>query len=54
MVDEASVSMSFCQWLASVTERIQQTMHYQFDGRKSKFPQLAPWSSWILDAKSLL
>ncbi|XP_019728563.1 uncharacterized protein C2orf42 homolog isoform X2 [Hippocampus comes] len=33
VVDEASVSMSFYQWLASVTERIQQTMHYQFDGK---------------------
>ncbi|XP_077478908.1 uncharacterized protein C2orf42 homolog [Stigmatopora argus] len=33
VVDEASVSMGFHQWLASVTERIQQTMHYQFDGK---------------------
>nr|XP_061800532.1 uncharacterized protein C2orf42 homolog [Nerophis lumbriciformis] len=33
VMDEASVSMGFHQWLASVTERIQQTMHYQFDGK---------------------
>ncbi|XP_061554071.1 uncharacterized protein C2orf42 homolog isoform X3 [Phycodurus eques] len=33
VADEASVSMGFRQWLAGVTERIQQTMHYQFDGK---------------------
>ncbi|KAM9794260.1 uncharacterized protein C2orf42 homolog isoform X1 [Syngnathus typhle] len=33
MVDEGSMSLSFYQWLAGVTERIQQTMHYQFDGK---------------------
>ena len=31
-VDELEVNISFHQWLASVTERINQTMHYQFDG----------------------
>ncbi|KAL8586430.1 hypothetical protein ACOMHN_023045 [Nucella lapillus] len=31
-VDESQVNLSFLQWLASVTERINQTMHYQFDG----------------------
>ncbi|KAI3362108.1 hypothetical protein L3Q82_012437, partial [Scortum barcoo] len=33
VVDERSVTMGFHQWLASVTERIHQTMHYQFDGK---------------------
>ncbi|XP_067262834.1 uncharacterized protein C2orf42 homolog isoform X1 [Chanodichthys erythropterus] len=32
-VDEAHVSLGFQQWLASVTERIHQTMHFQFDGK---------------------
>ncbi|XP_056313047.1 uncharacterized protein C2orf42 homolog isoform X2 [Danio aesculapii] len=32
-VDETHVSLSFQQWLASVTERIHQTMHFQFDGK---------------------
>ena len=31
-VDEKEVQVSFYQWLSSVTERINQTMHYQFDG----------------------
>ncbi|XP_038603092.1 uncharacterized protein C2orf42 homolog isoform X2 [Tachyglossus aculeatus] len=30
---ESQVSLSFQEWLASVTERINQTMHYQFDGK---------------------
>ncbi|CAG5867687.1 unnamed protein product [Menidia menidia] len=33
VVDERSVSMSFLQWLAGVTERIHQTMHFQCDGK---------------------
>ncbi|XP_040915725.1 uncharacterized protein C2orf42 homolog isoform X2 [Toxotes jaculatrix] len=32
-VDERTVTLGFHQWLASVTERIHQTMHYQFDGK---------------------
>ncbi|XP_023816757.1 uncharacterized protein C2orf42 homolog isoform X2 [Oryzias latipes] len=32
-VDERTLTMSFQQWLAGVTERIHQTMHYQFDGK---------------------
>ncbi|KAF3849288.1 hypothetical protein F7725_015785, partial [Dissostichus mawsoni] len=32
-VDERTVTMGFQQWLASVTERIHQTMDYQFDGK---------------------
>ncbi|XP_073807608.1 uncharacterized protein C2orf42 homolog isoform X4 [Danio rerio] len=31
-VDEMHVSLSFQKWLSSVTERIHQTMHFQFDG----------------------
>ncbi|XP_023334170.1 uncharacterized protein C2orf42 homolog isoform X3 [Eurytemora carolleeae] len=30
---ESSVIQGFVQWLASITERINQTMHYQFPGR---------------------
>ncbi|XP_009075723.1 PREDICTED: uncharacterized protein C2orf42 homolog, partial [Acanthisitta chloris] len=33
VLDESQVSLSFQDWLASVTERIHQTMHYQFEGR---------------------
>ncbi|MED6253810.1 hypothetical protein ATANTOWER_003313 [Ataeniobius toweri] len=33
VVDERTVTMGFQPWLASVTERIHQTMHYQFDGK---------------------
>ncbi|XP_078095387.1 uncharacterized protein C2orf42 homolog isoform X2 [Mustelus asterias] len=32
-IDESQVTLSFQDWLASVTERINQTMHYQFDGK---------------------
>ncbi|XP_059402874.1 uncharacterized protein C2orf42 homolog isoform X2 [Carassius carassius] len=32
-VDETHVSLGFQHWLASVTERIHQTMHFQFDGK---------------------
>lgn len=35
LLDEAQVTLSFQDWLASVTERIHQTMHYQFDGNTS-------------------
>lgn len=31
-MDERAVIMGFQQWLAGVTERIHQTMHYQLDG----------------------
>jgi len=30
--EESQTVLSFDDWLASVTERINQTMHYQFDG----------------------
>lgn len=32
-VDERAINLGFHQWLASVTERIHQTMHYQFNGK---------------------
>lgn len=32
-LDEANTSLSFMKWLASITERINQTMHFQFDGK---------------------
>ncbi|XP_053905726.1 uncharacterized protein C2orf42 homolog isoform X3 [Cuculus canorus] len=31
LLDESQVTLSFQDWLASVTERIHQTMHYQFE-----------------------
>lgn len=37
-IDEGQVSLSFLQWLSSVTERINQTMHYQFDGQSPAYP----------------
>uniref|UniRef100_G3PTB3 Chromosome 2 open reading frame 42 n=1 Tax=Gasterosteus aculeatus TaxID=69293 RepID=G3PTB3_GASAC len=33
VVDERALTLGFQQWLAGVTERIHQTMHYQFDGK---------------------
>ncbi|XP_077161352.1 uncharacterized protein C2orf42 homolog [Paroedura picta] len=33
VLDELQVTLSFQEWLASVTERIHQAMHYQFDGK---------------------
>ncbi|XP_007432155.1 uncharacterized protein C2orf42 homolog [Python bivittatus] len=33
VLDESQVALSFQEWLASVTERIHQAMHYQFDGK---------------------
>nr|CAD7198457.1 unnamed protein product [Timema douglasi] len=32
-LNELDVSVTFLQWLASVTERINQSMHFQFDGK---------------------
>jgi len=32
-LDEASTSLPFIKWLVSITERINQTMHFQFDGK---------------------
>ncbi|KAL3863632.1 hypothetical protein ACJMK2_005382 [Sinanodonta woodiana] len=41
-VDETEVATSFHQWLTSVTERINQTMHYQFDGNPDPLVFHAP------------
>ncbi|KAH9503249.1 hypothetical protein Btru_068557 [Bulinus truncatus] len=41
-VDEYSTSLSFQQWLASVTERINQTMHYGFSGNPDPLVFHAP------------
>ncbi|PVD30302.1 hypothetical protein C0Q70_09566 [Pomacea canaliculata] len=41
-VDENTTSLSFQLWLASVTERINQTMHYQFDGNPDPLVFHAP------------
>ena len=40
--EEAGIGLSFHQWLASVTERINQTMHYQFDGHPEPLVFHAP------------
>ncbi|XP_070621338.1 LOW QUALITY PROTEIN: uncharacterized protein C2orf42 homolog [Erythrolamprus reginae] len=32
-LEESQVALSFLEWLASVTERVHQAMHYQFDGK---------------------
>ena len=32
-LDESNTNLSFVKWLASITERINQTMHFQFDGK---------------------
>lgn len=32
VAEEKRLNLSFMEWLASVTERINQTMHYQFNG----------------------
>ena len=40
--EETSIGLSFHQWLASVTERINQTMHYQFDGHPEPLVFHAP------------
>ncbi|XP_012174506.3 uncharacterized protein C2orf42 isoform X1 [Bombus affinis] len=32
-LDEANIHLPFIKWLASITERINQTMHFQFDGK---------------------
>ncbi|ESO90823.1 hypothetical protein LOTGIDRAFT_122741 [Lottia gigantea] len=42
IVDETQVTLGFIQWLSSVTERINQTMHYQFDGNPEPLVFHAP------------
>ncbi|XP_015119737.1 uncharacterized protein C2orf42 homolog [Diachasma alloeum] len=32
-MDEGNTNLSFIKWLGSITERINQTMHFQFDGK---------------------
>lgn len=32
-LDEVNTNLPFIKWLASITERINQTMHFQFDGK---------------------
>ncbi|XP_074641628.1 uncharacterized protein C2orf42-like [Tubulanus polymorphus] len=41
-IDENCVQLDFVQWLASITERINQTMHYQFDGNPEPLVFHAP------------
>lgn len=32
-INESNINISFTKWLASITERINQTMHFQFNGK---------------------
>ncbi|XP_032808463.2 uncharacterized protein C2orf42 homolog [Petromyzon marinus] len=41
-VEESQVILTFREWLSSVTERINQTMHYQFDGKPEPLVFHAP------------
>ncbi|KAK0090551.1 hypothetical protein PV325_011698 [Microctonus aethiopoides] len=41
-LDESNTNLSFIKWLASVTERINQTMHFQFDGKPEPLVFHAP------------
>jgi len=41
--EESQTVLSFDDWLASVTERINQTMHYQFDGLYTQWNALSVW-----------
>lgn len=41
-IDETTIVATFHSWLASVTERINQTMHYQFDGNPDPLVFHAP------------
>lgn len=43
VLDESQVSLSFQEWLGSVTERIHQTMHYQFEGESPSRTCSFPW-----------
>lgn len=47
-VDESQVVVSFHQWLGSVTERINQTMHYQFDGMITILLIILPFTFYFL------
>ncbi|CAH1783819.1 unnamed protein product [Owenia fusiformis] len=42
VLEEETVEINFHQWLGSVTERINQTMHYQFDGNPEPLVFHAP------------
>ncbi|KAK6185066.1 hypothetical protein SNE40_007386 [Patella caerulea] len=41
-LDEGQATVGYLQWLSSVTERINQTMHYQFDGNPEPLVFHAP------------
>jgi len=40
--EESNIALTFHEWLGSVTERINQTMHYQFDGHPEPLVFHAP------------
>ncbi|KAJ6653242.1 hypothetical protein lerEdw1_009406 [Lerista edwardsae] len=55
LLDESQVTLSFQDWLASVTERIHQAMHYQFDAfvRRDALP-LGTFSKYTWQITNIL
>lgn len=52
VLDESQVTLSFQEWLASVTERIHQAMHYQFDGKlEGTQADLSGFLEWLSISK---
>ena len=53
LIDEAKVGLTFVSWLSSVTERVNQTMHYQFPGSPEPLvfhaPQVRSSEEGLLD-----
>jgi len=47
-VDENAANITFIQWLASVTERINQTMHFQFSGKPDPLVFHVPQVNFLL------
>jgi hypothetical protein len=47
-VDENAANITFIQWLASVTERINQTMHFQFSGKPDPLVFHVPQVDFLL------
>jgi hypothetical protein len=46
-IDENESSLTFVQWLASVTERINQAMHFQFSGKPEPLVFHVPQVSFL-------
>jgi hypothetical protein len=46
-LDESLVYQPFLEWLASVTERVNETMHYESSGQPSPVIFHVPHVSWV-------